>query len=124
VAISPQQDPGRGPMRADLPDQPANMGRALSPLGPARRAQQGSDEPPVAVKDNDGLKAVFVVVGIEQSQLLMTIDGIECIVDIKHDLPRRFGKGVAVDPDHLMPHPDERAHVGQVFHPRNRWLGT
>lgn len=38
LAVGAQQDLGPGPMPADLADQPTNVGRALGPLGPARRA--------------------------------------------------------------------------------------
>ena len=37
---------------------------------------------PVTIKDHHGLEAVFVIVGIEQAQLLVVVDGIESFVDI------------------------------------------
>ena len=76
-------------MAADLPDQPPDMGRTLLALGTTCRAQQGPDQTPGPVKDHDGLEAVFVIVGVEQAQLLVTMHRIKRIVDIEHDLPGR-----------------------------------
>ena len=93
-------------------------------IGPARRAQKGPDEPPLAIEYNNGLKAILVVIGIEQAQLLMAMHRVERIIDIKHDPPGRACKRLAVKTHHIMPHPDQRARIGQVLHPRDRGLGT
>ena len=124
VTVGAQQDLGIGPMPADLPDQPANMGGTLGALGPPGRAQQRPDRPTVPVKDDNGLEAVFVIECIEQAQLLMAMHRIEGIVDVEHDLTGRTRKGLAVEPDHLLAHPDQGACIGQVFHARDRGLRT
>ena len=38
-----------------------------------------------AFEDVDGLKAVLVVMGVEQCQLLAAVDGIRGIVNVEHD---------------------------------------
>jgi len=68
VAVGAQQDFGFWPMLADLPDQPTNMGRALRALGPACRAQQGPDQPSLAIEDNNGLKAILIVIGVDSGR--------------------------------------------------------
>ena len=69
MAIRPQQDLGLGPVLADFADQAAQMCSALSSFRAARGTQQSTNQPPVPVKDDHGLEAVFVTVRVEQAQL-------------------------------------------------------
>ena len=124
MAVGTQQDFCLGPMPGDLPDQSADMGRALGPLGAAGRAQQRPDEPAFAVEDDDRLKAERVVERIEQAQLLVAVHRVKGIVDIEHDPAWGARKGLAVEPDHLATHADKGAGVGQVLHTRDRRLRT
>ncbi len=107
VTVGAQQDFGLGPMPADLPDQSANVGRTLSAPGAAGRAQQRPDEPTAAVKHDDGPEAILIIVGIEQAKLLVAVDRIEGVVYVERDLDQGTRKGLAVDPDHLLAHPDQ-----------------
>ena len=70
------------------------------------------------------LQAVFVVVGIEQTQLSLAVNSIKDVVDIKHDLHGRAFEGIAVSPDPLMPHLDKTARIGHVFHAWDCGPGT
>jgi hypothetical protein len=45
--------------------------------------QNRGDEPSLAVEHNDRLEAVLIVVGVEQRQLLATMDGVERVVEIE-----------------------------------------
>ena len=62
-------------------------------------------KPPDAplVKDQYGLEAKFVVVGTEQTQLLLAANSIKGVVDIRHDLPGRAFEGIAVNTAPLAP---------------------
>ena len=122
VAVGPQQDRGRGPMAADRPDQTPDVGSGLFAGRATCRAQHCTYKTTVTVKDHDGLEAVFIIVGIEQAQLLVTMNGIKGVVDIQHDLSGRVCKRGAIEPHHLMRHPEERPPVSQVFHTRDRGL--
>ena len=75
-------------MAADCPYQAPDVGGGLFAGRATRRTQNCAYKTPVTVKDDDRLETVFIVIRIEQAQLLMTMDGIEGIVDIKHDLTR------------------------------------
>jgi len=122
MAVGAQQNLGPGPMTADLPDQTPDMGGGLLAGRAAHRAQHCPNKTSLAIKDHDRLKAVFIVIGVEQAQLLVAVDGIEGVVDVEYDLSGRAGKGSAIKPHHLMSHPDQGPGVGQVFHTRDRGL--
>lgn len=117
MAVGAQQDPGRGPMPADLPDQPADTGGALGPPGTPGRAQQRSGEPAFAIEDDDRLETELVVTGIERTQLLTAMHGIESIVDIQHD-PGGNRRAAATDPpctrSRATGSARRRTHVGTV----------
>jgi len=49
---------------------------------------------------------------------------VECVIDVEHDTARCARKGVAVEPDHLCAHRDQRTCIGQIFHARDRGLRT
>ena len=56
------------------------------------------------VEDVDGLKAVLVVMGVEQCQLLAPVDGIRGIVNVEHDALGHALEAVAKQIDHRQPH--------------------
>src|SRR4051795_7005737 len=77
MAVSAPQDLRLRPVGADGPEQPAQEGadvRALRALG---GPQHGRDEAALTIEDDDRLEPVFVVVGIEQPQLLAAVHGVE-----------------------------------------------
>jgi len=71
------------------------------------------------VEHHDRLRAVFIVMGVEQMQLLAAVHGVERVVDIEHDAGRHAAEAVAVVVDHGPPHAQQGARVGQVFRPRD-----
>ena len=65
IAVSTQQDLNRWPVPTDGADQPEQEAAHLLASWPARRAQHRGDRTAIAVKDDDRLEAVCVVVGVE-----------------------------------------------------------
>jgi len=84
VAVGPQQDLDPGPVGTELAHQAAQESTDLASTRPFGRAQHGGDEAALAVEHHDGLKAVFVVVRVEQAQLLPAVHGVERVVHVQH----------------------------------------
>ena len=122
MAVGPDQDAGGGPVASDRPDEPAQMSADLGALRPLGRPQHGRDEPSLAVEHDHGLEAVFVIMGIEQPQLLAAVNGIEGVVDVEHDLLRHLSERGAVQIDHRPSHAQQRARIGHVLQARERRL--
>jgi hypothetical protein len=64
VAVGAQQDLDLRPVRPNGTDETAQEGADLTPARPLARAQQRGDETALAVKDDDRLEAVIVVVAL------------------------------------------------------------
>jgi hypothetical protein len=77
MAVGAQQDFGVEPARADCAQQSAQKGFDLFAARPLGRTKERSDEPASTVKHDDGLEAVLVVMGVEQPQLLIAVDGVD-----------------------------------------------
>ena len=124
MAVGADQDLHIRPVAADCAHQPAEKGPDLNALRPLRRAQQRGDEATILVENNDRLEAVFVVMGVEQPQLLATMDRIEGVVDVERDPPRHLAERRAVELDQRPGQADERSLLGQIFQPRDGRLRT
>lgn len=61
------------------------MSTDISPTWPLGRPQDRADEPPIAIEHHDRLEAIFVVMGIEQAQLLAAVHGIKGVVNVERD---------------------------------------
>ncbi len=109
-------------MAADGAHQPAQEGAGLPPARPLGGAQHGGDRAPLAVEHHDRLEAVRVVVGVEQSQLLIAMNSIEGVVDVEHDAPRHLPEAGAVEPDHGPRHAQQGPCPGQVLQARDSRL--
>ena len=107
-----------GPVSADRAQQATRKGLISLPLGRLAGRRQGGDEAALAVEHDDRLKSVFVVVGVEQLQLLTTVDRIERVVDVQRDPFGNRGEGPAIQIDHRPAHPQQGANVRQI--PSNR----
>src|SRR6202795_2686631 len=81
MAVGPQQDLGVRPVSADRAQQAPQEGLDLLAARPLGGTKHGGDEAAFAVEHDDRLKSVFVVVGVEQPQLLTTVDWAERVVD-------------------------------------------
>jgi hypothetical protein len=119
VAVGAEQDLDPRPVAADLAHQAAEEATHLPPGGPTRRAKQGGDGAALAVEHDDRLEAVFVVVGVEQPELLAAMGGIEGVVDVESDAAWRLVEAGAVEPDHGLAHPQQVTCPRQVLEPRD-----
>ena len=118
VAVGPQQDLGVRPVSADRAQPAPQEGLDLLAARPLGGTKHGGDEAAFAVEHDDRLKSVFVVVGVEQPQLLTTVDRIERVVDVQRDPFGNRGEGLAIQIDHRPAHPQHGANVRQIFQPR------
>ena len=122
MAVGAQKDLGVGPTGSDRAQKPAQEGLDLLAARPFGGTKHSRDEAALAVEHHDGLKSVFVVVGVEQPQLLAAVDRVERVVDVERDPFGNFGERPAVKVDHRATHPHEGANVRQVLQPRDRRL--
>ena len=124
MAVAAQQNLGLGPVGADRPQQAAQKGFDLLAAGPFGGAEHGGDEAALAVEHDDRLKAIFVVMGVEQPQLLAAMNRVERVVDVERDPFGNLVEGLAIKIDHGAAHAQQGAGVGQIFQPRDRRLRT
>jgi len=104
-----------GPVSADRPDETAQMSSDLTATRAFGRAQDSGHETTLVVEHHDRLEAVFIVMRVEQPQLLLPVNGIEGVVDIEHDLRRHCPERAAIQADHGMTHGQKHAPIGQVL---------
>ena len=111
-----------GPVSADRAQQPAQEGLDLGAARPFGGTKHGRDEAALAVEHDNRLKAVFVVMRVEQPQLLAAVHRVERVVDIERDPFGNLGKRLAIEVDHRTAHSQQRASVRQVLQSRDRRL--
>ena len=70
----------------------------------------------------DRQEAAFVVMSVEQRQLLMAMHDIGGVVEIEGDRLRWAGVTLAPQVHHAARHPDQRAQVGRILPSRHRRL--
>ena len=123
VAVTTYQDLDFGPVLADAAD---NVTKNFSHLfargplaGPKQREHRFARE---TVEDVDRLEAGAVVVRVEESELLLAMNGIVGFVDVEHDLPGWCLEAAAIQINLAEPDAGQRTPVGQVLEPRQRWL--
>src|SRR5271165_771170 len=124
VVVGAQQDLGAGPVGADRAQQPAQEGLDLLAARPLGGTEHGGDETARAVEHDDRLKAVFVIMGVEQPQLLAAVNRVERVVDVERDPLGKLGEGGAIEIDHGAAHAHKSANVRQILQPRDRRLRT
>lgn len=124
VAVAAQQDLRSGPMVADRAHQAAQEGPNFLAFWALGGAQHGGDEVAFAIEHDDGLEAVFVMMSVEQAQLLTAMHSVKRVIDVEHDALEHGGETVAVQIDHRPAHAQQGAYVRQVFQPRDRRLRT
>jgi len=124
MAVAAQEDLGVRPMGSDRAQHPAEERFDLLAAGSFGGAKHRGDEAALAVEHDDRLKSVFVVMGIEQPQLLAAVDRVERVVDVERDPFGNRRKGLAIQIDHRAAHPQQGANVWQIFQPRDRRLRT
>ena len=89
MAVSAQQDFHARPAGADRPHKPAQERLDLFAARSLGGTKNRGDESPLTVKHDNRLEAVFVVVRVEQRQLLTAVDGVEGVVKVERDAARR-----------------------------------
>src|ERR1700679_3439568 len=104
VAVAAHQNFGPGPIGADRAQQAAQKALDLLAAGPLGGTQHRGDEAAFAIKNDNGLKAIFIVVRVEQTQLLAAVNRIERVVDIQHDPLGNLAIGLAIKVDHGATH--------------------
>ena len=124
MAVGANEDLHLRPVGADRADQAAQKRPDLDALRPLRRAQEGGDEAALGIEDDDRLEAVFVVVGVEQAQLLAAVHRVEGVVDVERDPPRHLAERAAVDVDQSPAQAQQRPRIRQVLQPRDGRLRT
>src|ERR1039458_7837017 len=85
MTVGTQQDLGLRPVGADCAQQAAQEAADLLASGPFGGTKNGGDEAALAIEHDDRLKAVFVVMRIEQPQLLPAMNRVERVVDVERD---------------------------------------
>src|SRR5271169_5747621 len=85
MAVGAQQDLGVRPIGADRAQQATQEGLDLFAAGPLGGTKDSSDKSALAVEHDDRLKSVFVVMGIEQPQLLAAVNRVECVINVERD---------------------------------------
>ena len=111
-------------VRADGAQQTAQKSLDLLAAGPLGGAQHGGDETALAIEHDNRLKTIFIVMRVEQSQLLAAMHGVKRVVDVQDDPLGDLVKRLAIKIDHASAHAQQSARVGQVFQPRDRRLRT
>src|SRR5258707_87404 len=111
MTVGAEQDFRPRPMAPDraeqAPEKRLNLLAARTFCGP----QDACDKAAFAVEDDDGLKTVFVIMRVEEAQLLAAMHGIEGIVDVEHDPFRHLLERLTIKIDHGTPHPQQRARI-------------
>lgn len=120
MAVGPDQNTGIGPVAADHPHKAAQVGTNFGTARPFSRTQHCGNEPALNIKDDNRLGAVFIIMGIEQTKLLATMNGITGIIDIKHDPLRHLPVRGAVKVDHCLAHGKKFANIRKVRQPAHR----
>ena len=94
MAVGAQQDFRVRPIGPDRPQQAAQEGADLLAARPFGGAKHSCDEAAVAVEYDDRLKTIFVVMRIEEPQLLAAMNRIERVVDVERDPFRDLPEGL------------------------------
>ena len=85
MAVGAQQDFRARPVTADRSQKPAQEGVDLTAVRPLGRPQHSGDESAIAIEDDDRRKAMLVIMGIEQTQLLPVMHRIESVIYVEND---------------------------------------
>ena len=115
MAVGANENVGGRPVGPDRPQHTPKELLYLHALGTLGWTQHCGHEPPVAVEHHDRLEAVFVVMGVEQTQLLAAMHGVKGIVEVKHDLLGNSGVGRAIKIGQGFSHAQKRAQIGPIL---------
>ena len=96
----------------------------LAPGRTAGRAQHSCDHAAGVIEHHDRLKAILIVMGIEQTQLLAAMHGVEGVVDVERNAARHLAEAPTIVIDHGTAHTQQGAGIGQVLQARDGGLRT
>src|SRR3712207_3793724 len=85
VGATPGEDLRGVPVGPDPTKEAAEESTDVRPLWALGGPQHGGGDATLAIEATDGLEPVVVIVGIERPQLLAAVDGVERVIDVKHD---------------------------------------
>ena len=123
TAVAADGDRRRRPVPADRSDEAAQMPAHFVSRGRLARPQDHRDGTAGGgVVDVDGEEAAFVVMAVEQRELLMPVHDIAGVVDVERDGLGWRGVAGAIEVDHHPPEPDQVAQAGGVLQPRDGGL--
>ena len=84
------------PVGADGAQQPVQEALDLLAARPFGGAEHGGDEATFVIEHDDRLEPVFIIVRIEEAQLLAAMNRVERVVDIQNDPLGDLVKGLAI----------------------------
>src|SRR6266576_1990660 len=85
MAVGAQHDFRHRPVGADRAQEAPQKGAGLRALWPFGGTQHGGEKAAPAVEYDNRLEAIFIVMRVEQPQLLAAVNSIERVVDVQHD---------------------------------------
>ena len=91
MVVGADQDLDARPMGADGPDEAAQEAMDLDIVGMLGRVQHRSDETALTIEHDDQLESIFVVIAVEQLELLAAVHSGERLLDVEHE-PLRTGR--------------------------------
>jgi hypothetical protein len=113
MAVRAQQDRDFRPVGPDGADRAAHKGADLVSARPLGRSHPRGDKAAFASEDNDRLKAVIVMVGVEQAPFLAAMHAVECVIDVEHDALRHLPERGTVLVDQRPAQAQQRPRLGQ-----------
>src|SRR3954452_16933022 len=97
MAVGADQDPDPRPVGLDLAHQAAQEGTDFATFGPLGRTQHCGDEAALATEHHDRLEVVFVVMRVEQAQLLLAVPGVERVIHVQYYPAWNLAEGRTVE---------------------------
>jgi hypothetical protein len=118
VAVGAQHDLDARPVLPQGRDQAPQAFHDLSSIRSTPGAQDGGDHAAVTVEHHDRLKAVVVIVSVEQTKLLAAMHGVGRVVDIEHDAARYMADALAVVIHHRTTYAQKGTRIRRILDPR------
>ena len=117
MAVAAEGDVGLWPAPTDAANETAQMRVHLDAAWRLAGAQDDGDRSAAfGVVDVDRQKAMFVIVGVEQLELLMTVHHVYRVVDVERDRARCARVAVHPDVDERIGQPDRLAKTRCILH--------
>jgi hypothetical protein len=116
MAVAAQGDTRVGPAAANVPNQAAQMRPYLNAARHLAGPQDHGDRPAaLGVVHMDRQKAVFVIIGVEQRQLLTAMHHVDRVIDVQRDRARRTLVTAHPKIDKRIAQSDHLAQIGGIL---------